>query len=149
MNSILEEMSMTEMFKRLGAPLANSRWSWGGVDEQGRVIMRVWEHQRSGAVGGFQLFKLLDENDARRCSSPGLNERKRHIDMVRNGALFGLLVVKAKDPDASVKKIVDMSDVMWVTPRDSDPLFRIHGHTYVVARPGPSLDALLFPRSAA
>ncbi len=37
-------MSITAMFENLGAPLANSRWSWGGVRQDGAVVLRVWQN---------------------------------------------------------------------------------------------------------
>jgi hypothetical protein len=39
-------VSQKDLFGSLGAPLANSRWSWGSVRESdGSVFLRVWQDQ--------------------------------------------------------------------------------------------------------
>ena len=40
-------MSLTQFFDQLGAPLANSRWSWGAQRARdGVVFMRVWQDEK-------------------------------------------------------------------------------------------------------
>ena len=39
-------MSIADQFKKVGAPLKNTRWSWGAVSEKGDVFLRVWDHDR-------------------------------------------------------------------------------------------------------
>jgi hypothetical protein len=36
-------MSLSTFFTKLGAPLANVRWSWGSVRPDGSVVLRVWQ----------------------------------------------------------------------------------------------------------
>jgi hypothetical protein len=60
-------MTQTEMFKRLGAPLANPRWSWGRVraDDQA-VFLRVWQDRKIKQDGHWFMMvthheKYLDK----------------------------------------------------------------------------------------
>ena len=42
-------MSQTNLFAKLGAPLANPRWSWGAIrTTDGAVFSRVWQDSRTG-----------------------------------------------------------------------------------------------------
>jgi len=46
-------MTQKDFFAALGAPLANARWSWGSVREDGVVVLRVWQDEvkkRDGSI---------------------------------------------------------------------------------------------------
>lgn len=81
--------SITEHFKYLGAPLANQRWSWGGVrDSDGAVFLRAWQDQIKTLEPKRHYVLVADrarygeEGDG----SPGHQERLEHLDRIRAGA---------------------------------------------------------------
>lgn len=87
----------------LGANLVNSRWSWGAVSpDTNRLFLRVWQDHVQ-TVGGFQRVSLL--RTSWEGASAGFEERKRHVDMLRNGAEGYGVVCIAKDPTASKRTI--------------------------------------------
>ena len=47
-------MSISEFFKRLGAPLHNIVWSWGAVAEDGTVILICWMHKLRRVEGKYE-----------------------------------------------------------------------------------------------
>ncbi len=98
-------MSLTELFERLGAPLVNSRWSWGSVDADGNVLLRVWQ-DRVKRFDGRQMVEVWDQGRHEADpGNPGRNERLRHIEMVGTGAPCYMIMCIAKDPGASTRKI--------------------------------------------
>ena len=52
-------LSLSDLFKKLRAPLNNPRWSWGAVSEEGIVVLRVWGDQRENING--KLFVRVRE----------------------------------------------------------------------------------------
>ncbi|MNG74488.1 hypothetical protein D3C76_1120100 [compost metagenome] len=36
-------MTQSEFFKSLGAPLKNTRWSWGARRSDGALVLRIWK----------------------------------------------------------------------------------------------------------
>ena len=86
------------MFSYLGAPLLNVQWSWGAVREiDGAVFLVVWQDEsmrrdnRNYSLVHNQVFwgATTDSN--------GLNERRRHLDLVRQGAKTYLIMARATD----------------------------------------------------
>jgi hypothetical protein len=98
-------MTITDMFRQLGAPLANSRWSWGGVRPDGAVILRVWQDEvkRRDGVNWAQVTHRQEfaakENDL------GYQERNRHVALVLAGAACFLVMCEAKDPGRVPREI--------------------------------------------
>jgi hypothetical protein len=98
-------MTITDIFRQLGAPLANSRWSWGGVRPDGVVILRVWQDEvkRRDGVNWAQLTHRQEfaakENDL------GYQERNRHVALVLAGAACFLVMCEAKDPGRVPREI--------------------------------------------
>src|SRR5882762_9763859 len=96
--------SRAELFSYLGAPLNNVQWSWGAVREtDGSVFLVVWQDEnlrrgpRSYSLVHNQQF-WGDTTDRH-----GLNERRRHLDRVRQGAktyLIMALAERARTADA-------------------------------------------------
>jgi len=105
-------MTNKAFFERLGAPLANPRWSWGAErKEDGTVFLRVWQDECKKIDGKF--FMRLTANEYFEKNDPanlGYQERLRHIGLVENGAMAYMTICEAKDVSAiprSVKKYND------------------------------------------
>jgi hypothetical protein len=99
-------MSLSRFFERLGAPLANNRWSWGARRaSDGAVFMRVWQNEKL-LEGGRQYFLILGDSDEN-APSPrlGYKERLRHIEAARAGAPCYLVVCIARDTEAVPRQI--------------------------------------------
>lgn len=102
-------MTISQFFKSvLGANLLNSRWSWGAFSPNtNRLFLRVWEHGLA-SVDGIECISIMDGSWER--TSAGFNERKRHVDMLRNGASgYGILCV-AKDPNGNGTRTIERFD---------------------------------------
>ena len=93
-------MSLTDFFESLGAPLANNRWSWGAVREDGCVFLRVWQDGTSRKDGKLlvQVTHLEKYGDGRGRDNLGYAERLGHVDMIRKGAKSYLVMCLAQDP---------------------------------------------------
>lgn len=98
-------MSLSGFFKLLGAPLVNSRWSWGGVREDGAVFLRVWQDNVK-LINGVQYVRVThherfkDHSDDR-----GYQERLKQLALVKNGNRCYLVMCRAVDESAKVRKI--------------------------------------------
>ncbi|AXP04238.1 hypothetical protein DZG01_15065 [Pseudomonas fluorescens] len=99
-------MTQAEMFKRLGAPLTNSRWSWGGVrTEDGAVFLRVWQDRKK--KHGDRWYMMVThhrkyENDR---DNLGYKERNDHVALIRSGAPCFMVMCCAEDKSSSPRKI--------------------------------------------
>jgi len=98
-------MAISDFFRRLDAPLTNSRWSWGGVrEEDGAVFLRVWQdHFESGQIRITWADRHIDADN-------GYVERLRHIELIRAGAPCFLVMCEAVDPQAHSRKIKAFDD---------------------------------------
>ncbi len=99
-------MSLTAYFKRLGAPLKNSRWSWGAVRESdGAIFLRVWQDQKVRLDG--KTYMMVTHHDAYvgNESSPGYRERLQHVSLARAGRPVYMIMCSVDDPEASPRKI--------------------------------------------
>lgn len=78
--------------KTLGAPLINSRWSWGATnDRTGALFLRVWSDDRR-IIDGIDRVRILGLDW--KGSSLGYDERVRHVDSMRTGTVtYGVLCV--------------------------------------------------------
>ena len=56
------KMSRSKLFEKLGAPLKNTRWSWGAISESGNVYLAVWTDQFRGIKE--KSFVRLTDNKA-------------------------------------------------------------------------------------
>jgi hypothetical protein len=99
-------MNQRALFAMLGAPLTNSRWSWGAVrPEDGAVFLRVWQ-DRMQTHDGSQFVQIT--NHARFRNGPancGYRERLKHVELIRGGAPRYLIVCEAVDPAARPRRI--------------------------------------------
>jgi hypothetical protein len=100
-------MTNKAFFERLGAPLANPRWSWGAErKEDGTVFLRVWKDECERIDGKF--FMRLTANEYFEKNDPanlGYQERLRHIELVENGAMAYMIICRAKDVNAIPRSV--------------------------------------------
>ena len=98
-------MSMADLFQKLGAPLKNTRWSWGAVSEEGDVYLRVWVDE----------FRKIDDKQTVRVtrhrtsgSNPenvGHKERLEHVAQIGAGAKSFCILCVAKDPNSHPREL--------------------------------------------
>lgn len=100
-------MSQKELFERLGAPLVNARWSWGAVRAlDGAVFLRVWQDEARRIDG--RLFVRITATEHFQNNDPtnlGWQERLRHVDLVRNGAVSYMIMCVARDINAIPREV--------------------------------------------
>lgn len=90
-------MTISTFFERIGAPLANIRWSWGGVRKDGAVVLRVWQNETVRRDGGLWVQLTHHEVFKNDQSNYGYVERNRHVDLIRNGAACYMVMCEAED----------------------------------------------------
>lgn len=91
-------MSQAEMFNKLGAPLNNTRWSWGSVRESdGTVFLRVWQ-DGTMKMDGKRYVWLSELNPPD--SDLGAKERLYHTELVMSGRTCYLVMCQAIDTSA-------------------------------------------------
>jgi len=98
-------VSLTQFFAKIGVPLKNSRWSWGGVREDGTIILRVWQDRKIKHDGAhyMQLSHLQKYGEGQ--DNLGYMERLEHIKLIQNGAKCYMVMCLAKDPASSPREI--------------------------------------------
>ena len=99
-------MSLTAYFERLGAPLKNSRWSWGAVrDSDGAIFLRVWQDQKIRV--NSKTFMMVSHHAAYvgNEGSPGYRERLQHLELLRAGRPVYMIMCLVEDSDASPRII--------------------------------------------
>ena len=95
------EMSISSFFASLGAPLVNSRWSWGAQRPfDGAIFLRVFQEEKW--IGDGRLHMAIGWGveltaDGQR---PGYHERMRHVAAIRAGAPCFMVMCSAQDPTA-------------------------------------------------
>ena len=96
---------------RLGAPLVNSRWSWGAVRTMdGKVFLRVWQDQTRRIEGVRYVEVANHEHVSGGKEKNGYDERLRHIEAIRGGSQSVLVMCRVKDPKASPRSIQSVDD---------------------------------------
>lgn len=99
-------MSLTDLFKKLNAPLRNPRWSWGSVRESdGTVILRVWQDEETKHKDHHFMMVLNPEAFVGKEKDQGYTERKKHIEQIRNGSRCLMVMCRVHDPDETPRKI--------------------------------------------
>ena len=130
------KMSRSQLFAKLGAPLRNTRWSWGAVSESGDVYLAVWTDQ----------FRTIKEKDFVRLthnkvsgSKPrnlGYLERLKHVDLIGKGAKSYCVLCAVKDELESPRRMLDFNrkellvggelikndDDWWLEDRSREPI---------------------------
>ena len=91
-------MSQAELFEKLGAPLKNVRWSWGGVRESDKTIfLRVWQ-DGTKTDGAKRYIWISDETPP--SGDLGAAERLVHVNLVQSGYSCYLVMCQAVDTNA-------------------------------------------------
>jgi hypothetical protein len=109
-------MSLSDLFQSLGAPLSNTRWSWGSLRADGTVFLRVWTDEMQSADGRryVRLINRRAYEDAP--ENLGFAERCQHVDMLLKGATGYAILCGAAEPRARSREIVSF---------DGKTLFRL------------------------
>ena len=92
-------MSISDVFKKVGAPLRNTRWCWGAVSEDKAVFLRVWanDFRRVGEGQTVQVtFRKLFADDP---ENLGHKERLEQVALIAAGAPSYCIVCTARDVD--------------------------------------------------
>jgi hypothetical protein len=96
------KMNQSTLFRHLGAPLKNMRWSWGAVRKDGAVFLRVWRDDIKSHDGSKYVRLAWIDNDE---TWPGYIERREHIELIRNGYRSYLTICTAEDVDTIPRRI--------------------------------------------
>jgi hypothetical protein len=102
-------MNKTDLFNYLGAPLTNSRWSWGARRvRDGAIFLFAWQDESKKMEG--KAFTLVD-NATHFGDAVGLgrSERLEHIELIRAGAPSFLVMGLAVDTKASPRVIASIN----------------------------------------
>jgi putative restriction endonuclease len=87
----------------LGANLRNKRWSWGAIDPiTNRVFLRVWKDGIQ-MKGDQERIRIIV--DVERSTSRGYIERRKHVQLIQNGAEGFGVVCTTLDPNAKERSI--------------------------------------------
>lgn len=95
-------MDITTAFELLGAKLHNNRWSWGALRADGTLVLRVWA-ETVFSIDGKRYVQVLGRDwkniDERSNSGNlGFDERKRHVELLEQGARCILIMCQCNDP---------------------------------------------------
>jgi hypothetical protein len=122
-------MTQTQMFKRLGAPLANSRWSWGSVRlEDDAVFLRVWQDRKIKHGGRWFMMVTHHEKYLGDEDNLGYQERLEHVEKIRAGARCFMIMCLAEDMTAAPRTIKSFnSDEVFVGGK----VIELNGDTWV------------------
>ena len=88
------------VYRKLGIERTNIRWSLGGYDQDGKIHLNLWWHFLKGS--DEYAYKRRPGN-----GSPGFSEMRALINdaLANHGGIIGGIIVKAKDKDASPRKV--------------------------------------------
>jgi hypothetical protein len=126
-------MSKSSFFAYLGAPLKNTRWSWGAQRaSDGAVFLCVWQDLKFVEDGRMHMFIERPPGQGDYAANPGHAERKRHIESIRAGAPCFLVMCTAVDAAAHPRKIQFFNeDELFVggalVERDGDVWIQVAG----------------------
>jgi hypothetical protein len=102
------DMTLTELFTYLGAPLANSRWSWGAVrPDDSAIFLRVWQDEQRKVDGRWYTCVSDCQPVATKPIQLGSAERNQHVDLIRGGAPSYLVMCRARDKTAQPRAVAD------------------------------------------
>lgn len=134
-------MSITALFEKLGAPLANSRWSWGGVREDGAVVLRVWQNETRRIGDKLHIQLTHRAVFSGREDNLGYQERNRHVEQIRAGARCYMVMCEPKNTQVEPREIkgfnerevfvagdmVEHEGDLWVPIADRKPVSQVGG----------------------
>ena len=88
-------MTQTQYFEWLGAPLVNTRWSWGAVRSDGVIFLRAWQDETSIIDGKRHILVAQHLSFVDDQSNLGYRERMVHVELIRQGAKCFIVMVEA------------------------------------------------------
>lgn len=100
-------MNQSALFKLVGAPLRNSRWSWGAIRADGGVVLRVWGNEIKNFKEKQFVRITYFEKFINKTNNLGYIERLYHLELLKNGSKSFMIVCTATDDKAiprSIKK---------------------------------------------
>ena len=103
-------MNMSDLFKRVGAPLKNTRWSWGAVSENGDVFLRIWSDQFRQADDKRVVRVTHHAAFANDPENLGYKERLEHVALIAGGARSFCFLCKAIDPNAHPRRLASFDE---------------------------------------
>lgn len=89
-------MCISELFQRVGAPLANIRRSWGGVRQDGAVVLRVWQNETRRIDGQTYIQLTHHQAFVGNEDDLGYRERLRHMAQIQAGAACYLVMCEPR-----------------------------------------------------
>ena len=99
----INAVNMTEFFATLGAPLVNSRWSWGAVRPDDKsVFLREWQ-DRIRSHEGTHFVQV--EHNRHPGNNHGQQERLDHVRRIREGAPCYLIMCEAEDTTMRPRRV--------------------------------------------
>lgn len=109
-------MRISALYRDRGAPLRNTRWSWGAVNPETKdIFLSVW----TDAVKEIEARKFVQvtgQGDPKR--NPGLRERLTHVDAILSGHRGFLIFCRPKKTNDHRRSVSSIN---------SDELFPVIG----------------------
>lgn len=106
----MSNISISTLFERAGAPLANIRWSWGGIRQDGAVVLRVWQSE-TRRIDGQLCIRLTHHQDfAGKKDDLGYQERLRHVEHIRAGARCYMVMCVPRSTSEVPRVIKEFND---------------------------------------
>jgi hypothetical protein len=105
-------MCQKALFEMLGAPLVNTRWSWGAIRAaDGVVFLRVLEDNIKN-IDGKDFMRLTKKElfESKPRKNPGHLERLRHVGAVESGAKCYMVICIAKDVMAVPREVLGFNN---------------------------------------
>ena len=99
-------MSITSFFEQLGAPLANARWSWGGVTQNGKVVLRTWQDEIEQIDNSRYMRVTRHAVFAHDLGNLGYQERLRQLELIQSGSASMMVMCLAVDVAAIPRDIL-------------------------------------------
>lgn len=105
-------MTISRFFRdRLGAPLLDTRWSWGAISPStGHVYLRVWDHE-FGTLNGRRCVRITD-GELPNPADPGDRERHAHVQESEKGVKTYGVVLTAVDPQERPLRIESFDETV-------------------------------------
>ena len=121
-------MSLTDLFKKLDAQLANPRWSWGSTRSDGSVFLRVWQDRKEKINDRWHMMIAHHEKYTDNEENLGYQERLAHIAAIKNGAKCYMIMCLAKDANASPRAIKSFNENDIFV---GGSIIKFEGNTYI------------------
>lgn len=94
----------------LGVKLRNTRWSWGAIDPMtNSVFLSVWEYHIECVSDGE---RVRVRHERLRKNPHGYNERCKHLNLIRQGAIGFGVVCTPKDTESESWQIKSFNETM-------------------------------------